>query len=79
MGIFETKYGDRLLTVEETARALGIAGGTLYHWISERRGPPVQRLSPRCIRFHPRQLDEWLERLPQYPTGTSGTKIGHRK
>lgn len=63
MGMFETKYGDRLLTVEETARALGIAPGSLYHWISERRGPPVRRLSARCIRFHPRDLDLWIDKM----------------
>lgn len=61
MGMFEAKYGDRLLTVEETARALGIAPGSLYHWISERRGPPVRRLSSRCVRFHPRDLDLWVD------------------
>lgn len=69
MGMFETKYGHRLLTVAETARLLGIAPGSLYHWISERRGPPVRRLSSRCVRFDPRQLDQWLEQLPQYATG----------
>ena len=66
---FETKYGDRLLTVEEVAHLLAINPGSLYHWISQHRGPPVRRLSPRCVRFHPRDLDLWLDGLTDYPPG----------
>ena len=51
-----------LLNVNEAAALLGISPGSLYHWISERRGIPVVRLSARCIRFRRLDLEAWIER-----------------
>jgi excisionase family DNA binding protein len=62
MGMVHDKFGDRLLTIKQVAQITGLAVGTLYHLASERR-IPVVALSRRCIRFHPQQLDDWLDRL----------------
>lgn len=62
MGLVHDKYGNRLLTITEVAEITGLAVGSLYHLVSERR-IPVIALSRRCIRFHPQQLDDWLNGL----------------
>ena len=53
---------DRLLRIGEAADYLGIAIGTLYHWVSEER-IPVVRISPRAIRFRLSDLSDWAERM----------------
>lgn len=68
MGMLHDKFGDRLLTIREVAEITGLTVGTLYHFVSEKR-IPVVAISARCVRFHPAQLDEWLERLTHYPRG----------
>lgn len=51
---------DRLLDVREAAALLGISPFSLYHWISEKRGIPVIRLSSRCVRFRKSDLEAWI-------------------
>lgn len=53
---------DRLLTVAEAAELTGLAIGTMYHLISERR-VPVVRLSRRCVRFRLSDLHKWWDQL----------------
>ena len=55
-----TEDADRLWTVTEAACFLGLARGSLYHLISERR-VPVVRISSRCVRFSRRALIEWVQ------------------
>jgi excisionase family DNA binding protein len=38
---------------------LGLAPGTVYHLVSEKRLPCV-RLSRRCLRFQPSAIDEYI-------------------
>jgi len=57
---------DRLLRIGEAADYLGIATGTLYHWVSEER-IPVVRISPRAIRFRLSDLSDWAERMTVMP------------
>jgi excisionase family DNA binding protein len=55
---------DRLLTINEVADMTGLAVGTLYHFVSQKR-IPVVRLSKRCIRFRKSDLSAWIETLTQ--------------
>ncbi len=55
---------DRLLTINEVAELTGLAVGTLYHFVSQKR-IPVVRLSKRCIRFRNSDLSDWIETLTQ--------------
>jgi excisionase family DNA binding protein len=55
---------DRLLTIQDVADFTGLAVGTLYHLVSQRR-IPVVRLSKRCIRFRKSDLSVWIETLAQ--------------
>ena len=55
---------DKLLTINEVSELTGLAVGTLYHFVSERR-IPVVRLSKRCIRFRKRDLSDWIQTLTQ--------------
>ena len=50
----------KLLNVREAAAYLGLAHGTVYHLISEKR-IPVIHLSRRCVRFRRADLDRWLD------------------
>ena len=63
-----SEHPDRLLTIEQVAELTGLAVGSLYHFVSERR-IPVVRLSRRCIRFRLSDLLDWFEQLTTYPTG----------
>jgi len=53
---------NKLLTVKELAEFIGVAEGTIYHWVSARR-VAVVRLSKRCIRFSESDVRELVEKL----------------
>jgi excisionase family DNA binding protein len=55
---------ERLLTINEVAELTGLAVGTLYHFVSQKR-IPVVRLSKRCIRFRQSDLSSWIQTLTQ--------------
>jgi excisionase family DNA binding protein len=57
---------DRLLKVDEVAKFLGLARGTIYHLVSEKRLPCV-RLSARCLRFHRSELEKFIANLSEWP------------
>ena len=54
----------KLIKAEEAAELLGVAKPTIYSWV--RRGviPYVQ--IERCVRFDPKELEEWVgeRRIP---------------
>jgi excisionase family DNA binding protein len=49
-----------LMDVREVAEFLGLAVGTVYHLVSQKRIPFV-RLSSRCLRFRPSQIEAWIQ------------------
>lgn len=53
---------DRLLTINEVAEMTGLAVGTIYHFVSEKR-IPVIRLSRRCVRFRLSDLQAWFDTM----------------
>jgi excisionase family DNA binding protein len=55
---------DRLLTIGEVAKLTGLAVGTLYHLVSQRRIPFV-RISARCIRFRLSSILQWWDELTE--------------
>ena len=58
----DQQFAGKILNVKEALVYLGIAAGTLYHFVSEKR-IPVIRISARCIRFRERDLEKWLDEL----------------
>lgn len=52
---------ERLMNVKEVAKLLNISPGTLYHWVSERKGPPCVRISSRCVRWRPSDVRVWID------------------
>jgi excisionase family DNA binding protein len=60
----QSPAADRLLTINEVAEMTGLAVGTLYHFVSQKR-IPVVRLSKRCIRFRQSDLADWVQTLTQ--------------
>jgi excisionase family DNA binding protein len=50
---------DRLLNIKEAAEVLGIAPGSLYYMVSQRRVPFV-RISNRCLRFSKAALEKFI-------------------
>ena len=53
---------DRLLNVDEVAAVLGLASGTVYHLVSQKRIPCV-RLSARCLRFQESVIQDFITSL----------------
>jgi excisionase family DNA binding protein len=53
---------DRLMNVNEVAEFLGLAVGTVYHLVSQKRLPCL-RLSARCLRFRKSDLNAFIDRL----------------
>jgi excisionase family DNA binding protein len=53
-----------LLNIKEVAALTGLAVGSIYHLVSQKR-IPVVRLSARCIRFRRSDLEKWIDGLSQ--------------
>jgi predicted DNA-binding transcriptional regulator AlpA len=53
-----------LINIEELSELTGLAVGSLYHMVSQRRIPCV-RLSQRCLRFSVPAIREWLDGLSE--------------
>lgn len=51
----------KLWDVNELAEFLGMAVGSVYHLCSENRVPCI-RLSARCLRFDPDEIQAWVSR-----------------
>ena len=49
-----------LMDIRAVASWTGLSVGTLYHLISQKR-IPVVRISSRCVRFRPSDIEQWLE------------------
>src|SRR5579859_2708164 len=47
--VADGRFGDRLLRIPEVAELMGLATGSVYHLVSQKR-IPVVRLSARCVR-----------------------------
>ena len=56
---------EKLLTVRELAELLGVAPGSIYHWLSQDRLPCAIRLSSRCVRFRPSDVERLVQELVQ--------------
>ena len=53
-----------LIDIRELSELTGIAVGSLYHMVSQRRIPCV-RLSQRCLRFSLPAIRDWLDSLSE--------------
>jgi excisionase family DNA binding protein len=53
---------ERLLTVNELSKLLGIAPGSVYHWLSAGRLPCI-RFSARCVRFRESDIAKLVDEL----------------
>ena len=51
-----------LIGIRELSELTGLSVGTLFHWAAEGRVPCV-RLSARCLRFRPADIEAWLSSL----------------
>jgi hypothetical protein len=61
-----------LLNEDEAGRAIGLTA----RFLTERRrkgdGPPFVRISSRCVRYRPADLQSWAESLLRTSTSDSG-------
>jgi excisionase family DNA binding protein len=67
---------DRALTVDEVARYLGLAKGTIYNKV-HRREIPFFKVG-RAVRFRRSKLDEWLRTQQPITPGAHGKTPGAR-
>lgn len=63
-GIVAESKEKLLIDIRELSELTGIAVGSLYHMVSQRRIPCV-RLSQRCLRFSLPAIREWLAGLSE--------------
>lgn len=56
----------KLWTVTEVAEYLGMASGSIYQLLPQKR-LPVVRISSRCVRFDPRAIEEWVAQRSEKP------------
>jgi excisionase family DNA binding protein len=69
----KTVNEDRLMDVNEVAEFLGLAVGTVYHLVSQKRLPCL-RLSARCLRFRKSDLTALLDELAKESACTFGER-----
>lgn len=62
MSISEDRGEDRLWSVHDVSRYLGVPVNTLYAWRSECRGPVARRVG-RYLRYRPEDVREWVAGL----------------
>jgi len=58
--VHPTEDFDDIIGYDAAARLLGVAVGTVYAWVSQRRVPHF-RISKRCVRFSRRELLRHLQ------------------
>jgi excisionase family DNA binding protein len=56
----------KLWNVKEVAEYLGLVPGSVYHLLSQHRLPCI-RISARCVRFDPRQIEAWFAERREEP------------
>jgi prophage regulatory protein len=49
-----------LMDIDQVSAFLNVSVGTLYHWLSEHRGPPCVRMSSRCLRWRRSDVEAWV-------------------
>jgi excisionase family DNA binding protein len=57
---------DPLLNAKQVAEFLGMATGSVYHLVSQRR-IPVVRISARCVRFRRADIEAWVAAKVENP------------
>jgi predicted DNA-binding transcriptional regulator AlpA len=59
-----TDMEDRILLTEaEAAKAIGLAPTFLTKHRRAGTGPPFVRISHRCVRYRPADIEQWAENL----------------
>jgi excisionase family DNA binding protein len=59
---------NRLININELSAWLGVATGTLYQWVYQKRVP--YKKVGRCLRFAVDEIDEWLRRRSTIETAS---------
>ena len=77
-------FGARLLDTRQAAEALGLSTRTLEDWRLRGVGPRYVRMSPRAVRYRPRELSRWVSEREVQSTseqlaGTSTSNAGPRR
>jgi predicted DNA-binding transcriptional regulator AlpA len=67
----DNSRADRLLTIKQVSELTGLAVGSLYHLVSQKR-VEVVRISSRCIRFRLSSLERWFDDLTEEARRNTG-------
>lgn len=65
-----------LLTEKQAARVLGFSARTLQGWRFRGGGPRYVSVSPRCVRYRPEDLRQWIEDRLRTSTADLGPATG---
>jgi excisionase family DNA binding protein len=55
----------RLLNITELSRQLGLAKGTIYNWVCQRRIPFIKL--GRALRFDSEEVEQIVKHVPKEP------------
>lgn len=69
-----TEFGNKLLSTEEAAKALGLSTRTLEGWRVTGGGPRFVRLSRRAVRYRPSELARFVETRELASTTDPGSR-----
>lgn len=61
-----------LWSEKEVSRHTGFAVRTLQGWRIRGGGPPFVRISPRCIRYRPEDVNAWIQSHLRESTSDEG-------
>ena len=61
-----------LWTEKETSKYIGFDARTLQSWRMKGTGPRYVQISPRCIRYRPEDIDQWIKERLRRSTSDTG-------
>jgi predicted DNA-binding transcriptional regulator AlpA len=78
----DKKEKRKLINRKEVAEMLGVTTRTVQNWEKNERGLPVKKISPRCYRYDPDEVQRWAsgsddpEKVPGPPEGNKCPTCG---
>ena len=54
---------EALLTSEQVAEMLGVSHHTFRSWRKAGRAPLPVRISPKCLRWRPAEVERWIDQF----------------
>lgn len=77
MDALDHDFGTRLLNTKQAAELLGLSPRCLEAWRLHGFGPRYIRMSPRALRYRPREIARWVAEREVQSTSDPGPDDAH--